>query len=125
MGITGCCNKSENENTPSTPRVFKSNIFLARLLREVGVGPVHRVGGGPSQAHAGPLPWCPPRSCSLARAIGANPRGETFELRMLLGGVPTTSERIDSSSPGRGPKSTDPSFAAKHPNRECRSEKCR
>jgi len=38
MGVTGCCNKSENENTPSTPRVFNSKIFLARVIKRSGGG---------------------------------------------------------------------------------------
>src|SRR5215472_3424634 len=84
MGITGCCNKSENENTPSTPRVFKSNIFLARLLREVGVGPVHRVGGGPGPR--GPSALVPtallqPSACDRRKSARRNFRIENVARR--------------------------------------------
>src|SRR5215471_933038 len=35
MGITDRCNKSENENTPSTPRVFCPYRFFAHLYKSL------------------------------------------------------------------------------------------
>src|SRR5215472_10981398 len=56
MGITDRCNKSENENTPSTREFFAHTDFLHTLIRSrPPVGPSGR-GGRPSQAPAGPLP---------------------------------------------------------------------
>src|SRR5215472_19031956 len=88
MGITGCCNKSEYENF-SSPRVFSSYRFFARVLRDQGgrVGPSVPPVGHP-KPHAGPPPWCRLLRAPNARDIGAICCGETPKPRMPRGEVP-------------------------------------
>src|SRR5262245_2528948 len=55
MGITGCCNKSQNKNFVSTPRVFLFKYILDTGLLEITPPPwPSGRGGWPSHAHAGP-----------------------------------------------------------------------
>src|SRR5215469_4818598 len=76
MGITGCCNKSENRKYHQLPREFLAHTdFSHGLYKEIGVGPVH---GGHPVGHPKPTrPLClqaPPgagTSSTQQAAIGA------------------------------------------------------
>src|SRR5215831_12518080 len=87
MGITGCCNKSENENTPSTPREFLAHTyFLHGLLREIWVGPVQVAQGVAIPSPRGPS--CRPRVVGALPSHRHNTRngnGETLETKMTGG----------------------------------------
>src|SRR5262245_17597173 len=99
MGITGCCNKSENENITSSPRVFCSYIIFAGVIKRDrgGVGP-SRGAVVPLRPTRGPPPWCRLSARRQRTVIGAIRCGETFESRMPLGRVSITSEQM--AAPG-------------------------
>src|SRR6516165_9085736 len=56
MGITGCCNKSENRKYHQHPREFLAHIdFSHGLYKEIGVGPVQVAQGVSIPSPRGPL----------------------------------------------------------------------
>src|SRR5262252_4984045 len=75
MGITGCCNKSENENITSSPASFLLiHNFCTVLLREIGVGQSMPYPGRPSQART-----VPPASARCRRAATSAAQWRKFE----------------------------------------------
>src|SRR5262249_12626221 len=72
MGITGCCNKSENENITSSPRVFESYIFFTRLSNRSPRTPwPSGVGDGHPKPTRALRPQQPERKLIQVRAAGA------------------------------------------------------
>jgi len=73
MGITGCCNKSGNENITSTPRVFSSYRIFARVIKKRrGWASPCPLGGRHPRPARDPPPWCRDQRTSCDLAIGAN-----------------------------------------------------
>src|SRR5215831_6541538 len=55
LAAVHCCNKSENENIPSSPASFLLiHNFCTNIKRSGGWGRSMGAPGSPSQAHAGP-----------------------------------------------------------------------
>ena len=81
MGITGCCNKSENENTPSTPASFLLiHNFRPGLIRRRGYRLSMLPRGWPSASPAGPSARVLLPAHQQHAAISAKSRARNFRI---------------------------------------------